>query len=276
VRFYRHAHRALNRGDRVPVTPIPWRDECTLPDAGLVIASSHFITVIGVRIPRVRERPSRTNQPTLNIFAIDFARSHRSLVAVVSGYDACPRTVRDLRLERLERLSAALPAFDLRTDAELTGLGRVDALQANPDAVDFHGIGIVDPRNAYQLFGVRVGCSERQQRNSYEVQLHRPPPARPANPDASRTVPAQQSNPQGLSKKGATLKEQGRRDNRRRKGTATRRKAIMRERLAIEQEERRAWRFAPEYVGDCDCDVCRGLVPVPGREHDPAQLEFHF
>src|SRR5262249_22711293 len=127
--------------------PLPRDDEHAAPDAAPRSPRRGFVGDEVLRVSSVSDGPALANHPGANARAADAARGNQTPIAVAVPRVAahCPPT--DVVGQRIRCRLAAPPRLASEL-AQLAGLRRVDAMQANALPVNLNRVAVDDRRDA--------------------------------------------------------------------------------------------------------------------------------
>src|ERR1700739_4494463 len=108
-------------------------------------------TVPSVRVFRPIQGETLPHKPLTKIGITDRARSHRASIAIEADRIAVHRSARDEGVQFVRGLRTASVRLAIFAPAELGGLGRIDAPEANTVAVDFQCVAVDDARLPDQI-----------------------------------------------------------------------------------------------------------------------------
>jgi len=130
---------------RLAVTsaPFPRHRETAAPEAPSPSSGSLFLINVIQRVAPVRNCPSLQSKPPAKILAANITDRNDSVIAAPPGAFTADRPLPDMISQSERCLLPAMIPLPIRF-AELTGLRRIDAEQADSLAVDFNGVAVDD------------------------------------------------------------------------------------------------------------------------------------
>src|SRR5450759_4449929 len=109
----------------------------------------HLLRPVGMRASTShKQRPTLLNQPTVQVFASEVTYRERSPISVSAVRIAVNFSARNMRDELVTGIYAASPMNTVRVEANLIGLGRVDALKPDLCRTDGQRVAVNDSRYA--------------------------------------------------------------------------------------------------------------------------------